>query len=248
VPILLDLYKIPFVGSDGLTLGLTLDKAMTKKIFISEGLPTPKYFVATHETNLANLDSMKFPFIVKPRHEGTSKGISDDSVVFERGTLAARARYIFDSYKQPALVEEFIAGREFTVLVIGNNPPVALAPVQVKICGKEDLGNLVYTSRRVSSTDIEYVCPPDISERLAEQMKAYAVRAYQAVECRDFGRVDFRVDASDNLYMLEVNPLPSLSTEDVFPLVAKASHMTYEQLVLKIIDFALERYGLLGAA
>ena len=248
VPVILDLFKIPFVGSDGLTLGLSLDKVMAKKAFVSDGVPTPKYFIANKKTGLSRMGSMKFPLIVKPRHEGSSKGISDDSKVSDKKSLKAQIDGVVDLYCQSALVEEFIRGPEFTVLVIGNEEPQALPPVQIKIAGNLDAGDLVYTSRRLKGTEIEYICPAKISKSFDKKLRGLAIEAYQALDCRDFGRVDFRVDAKGRPYVLEINPLPSLSVEDVFPLVAKASGMTYNQLILKIVDCALTRNGLNGRA
>lgn len=246
VAVILDLFKVPFVGSDGLTLGLSLDKVMAKKAFVCDGVPTPKYFIADKKTGLSQMGSMKFPLIVKPRHEGSSMGISDDSIVLDKKSLKARIGSVVDLYRQSALVEEFIRGSEFTVLVIGNQTPQALPPVQIKIAGNLDAGDLVYTSRRLTGTEIEYVCPASISKSLDKKLRAVAIKAYQALDCRDFGRVDFRVDAKGRPYVLEINPLPSLSIEDVFPLVAEASGITYNQLILKIVDIALIRNGLNG--
>ncbi len=244
VPVLLDLYRIPFVGSDGLTLGLTLDKVMAKKAFIADGVPTPRYFIADKEKDISRLGTMKFPLIVKPRHEGSSKGISDDSIVHNKKELKKQISAVVRLYHQSALVEEFVKGGEFTVLVIGNKAPVALPPVQISIAGNLEAGDLVYTSRRLTGTEIEYICPPKISKSLDKKMRDIAIKAYKSVDCRDFGRVDFRVDEKGRPYVLEINPLPSLSTEDVFPLIARASRMGYEELILKIIDFALKRYRL----
>jgi D-alanine-D-alanine ligase len=244
VPVILDMYRIPYVGSDGLSLGVTLDKVVAKKAFLADGVPTPKYFVVDHLNGAFHLGSMKFPFIVKPRHEGSSKGISDDSICLNEEELRLQVKRITDVYRQSALIEEFIDGSEFTVLVIGNENPVALTPVQIGICGKLELGRLVYTSRRVTNTDIKYICPPVISKTLDRRLREVACSAYRAVECRDFGRVDFRVDLSGRPYVLEINPLPSLSVEDVFPLIAEAEGMTFDGLVVKIIDIGLVRNGI----
>jgi D-alanine-D-alanine ligase len=244
VPVLLDLFGIPYVGSDGMTLGLTLDKGMAKKVFLADGVPTPKFFIATERTDFGDLDSMRFPFIVKPLHEGSSKGISEGSIVGDRKALKAQALGVIRTYRQPALVEEFISGSEFTVLVIGNEPPQALPPVQIEILGRRDLGRLVYTSRRLTGPDIRYVCPASISRDLDKNLRALAVRAYQSVGCRDFGRVDFRVDGQGRPYVLEINPLPSLSTEDVFPLVAQEQGWTYDELIVRIVDIAARRCGI----
>jgi len=118
--------------------------------------------------------------------------------------------------------------------------------VQIKIAGNLDAGDLVYTSRRLTGPDIEYVCPALISKSLDKKLRAVAIEAYQALDCRDYGRVDLRVDAKGRLYVLEINPLPSLSVEDVFPFVAKASGITYDELILKVVDVALIRNGLNG--
>lgn len=244
VPTILELYNIPYVGSDGLTLSLTLDKAMAKRVFMSAGVPTPKFFVADEKTDFENLDSMRFPFIVKPRNEGSSKGISESSIVADREALKVRARAIMRAYSQPALVEEFVSGGEFTVLVIGNEAPQALPPVQVEIAGNLVAGDLIYTSRRVNNTEINYVCPPKISNELQKSLCDIALKAYRVTDCRDFARVDFRVDLKGRPFVLEVNPLPSLSSEDVFLPIAQAMGLTYAGLILKIVAIALQRYDL----
>jgi D-alanine-D-alanine ligase len=244
VPIVLDIFKVPYVGSDGLALGLTLDKVMAKKVFNADGVPTPKYFVANGSFHDRDHRGMKFPLIVKPRHEGSSKGISEESIVADKLGLKKQIEKTVATYRQAALVEEFITGKEFTVLVIGNDEPLALAPVQIQICGKLDIGDLVYTSRRLTTDEVQYVCPAKISQALDRKLRDIAVRAYRSVDCRDFGRVDFRVDKKGRPYVLEINPLPSVSTEDVFPLIAKAEGMTYNKLMLKILDIAAQRHGL----
>jgi D-alanine-D-alanine ligase len=142
------------------------------------------------------------------------------------------------------LVEEFIHGGEFTVLVIGNQAPLALPPVQISIAGKMMAGDQVYTSRRVTNDEIRYVCPSEISKSLDKKLRDAAVAAYRSAGCRDFGRVDLRTDKKQTPYVLEINPLPSLSTEDVFPLIARAQGWTFEKLLGRIIEFGLERYGL----
>ncbi len=244
VPIILDLYNIPYVGSDGLTLGLTLDKVMAKKVFIADKVSTPKYFIANGSMEKKDFKNMKFPMIVKPRHEGSSKGISDDSIVADTAALSKQVHQIVSDYEQAAIVEEFIPGQEFTVLVIGNENPQAFTPVHIQILGRLDIDNLIYTSRRVNNTDIEYVCPAKIPAGLDRKLRRIAKKAYKSVDCRDFGRVDFRVDKKGRPYVLEINPLPSLSMDDVFSFVANADGTTYEGLILKVLDSAIERYGL----
>ncbi|MDP2940734.1 MAG: ATP-grasp domain-containing protein [Candidatus Omnitrophota bacterium] len=244
VPILLEMAGIPFVGSDALTLGLTLDKTIAKKIFIAEGIPTPKFFTIKSLEELMHTDHCKFPLIVKPRFEGSSKGLSEGSRVENMEELKKQAEFVLNTYKQPALIEEFISGQEFTVAIVGNGQPEALPVVQIKIDGRLQLNDKFYTFARITSDRLEYICPAKISAEMSGKICGLALKTYNAVECRDFGRVDFRVDADGKPYVLEINPLPSLSTEDVFMLVAKAVGATYNEMVGKILKSALQRYNL----
>jgi D-alanine-D-alanine ligase len=245
VPIVLEMAGIPFVGADGLTLGLTLDKVMTKKILVSEAIPTPKFLEVKDSKDIDGV-RLKFPLIVKPRYEGSSKGINDNSVVEDLSRLKQQVDWVITTYHQSALIEEFIRGKEFTVAIIGNNPPQVLPLVQIRIDGKLQLDNSFYTFSRIHSNTLDYVCPAEISKKLEKMISDLALRTYEAVECRDFGRVDIRVDKDNNPYVLEINPLPSLSTEDVFMVVAKYLKITYNEIIKRILNSALARYSLLN--
>lgn len=242
VPMLLELKKIPYVGSDPLTLALTLDKLMTKKVLLGEGIPTPDFFQLIHPADPLP-KNLAFPLIVKPRFEGSSKGISEHSVVHSLAELKEQAGLIIQTYRQPVLVEQFIQGTEFTVALIGNDPPEVFPSVQIAIDGHSDLGGLFYTFSRIAS-GADYLCPARIDATLERTLRDLALRTYQAVDCLDFGRVDFRVDAQGRPYVLEINPLPSLSTEDVFVVVAKRVGVSYEFLIGTIIDAAVKRQGI----
>ena len=245
VPMLLEMAGIPYVGADALTLALTLDKIMAKKVFIADKIPTPKFLeIKDIESFDEDTDHLKYPLIVKPRFEGSSKGLNDKSKVGNIGDLKKQAAYIIETYKQPALIEEFISGQEFTVLVVGNDNPEALPVVQIKIDGRLMLNDKFYSFARITSDKLEYICPAKISPELTRKIQDLAVRTYNAVECLDFGRVDFRVDKDGNPYVLEINPLPSLSTEDVFPIIAKEMGLTYEDIIGKILTSAFKRYNL----
>ncbi|MDD5617801.1 MAG: ATP-grasp domain-containing protein [Candidatus Omnitrophica bacterium] len=245
VPIILETFGIPYIGSDGLTMSLALDKIMSKKTFIADGIPTPRYIGIESPKDLINLDHMKFPMIVKMRYEGTSKGLSDKSVVYNDKELKKQAEFLFDTYKTPALIiEEMISGKEFTVPLIGNDSVEALPSVQVIVDKKYDLGDIIYTFDFVTYPGVEYICPAKIDEKLEMQMRDLAIRTYKAVDCRDFGRVDFRVDKNNKPYVLEINPLPSLSPEDAFNLSPQAAGYDYNKAIAKIIDAGLKRYGL----
>jgi len=244
VPVILEMKQIPFVGSDGLTLGVTLDKIVAKKCFIAEGIPTPRFFEAKSGDDLKELNTIGFPLIVKCRHEGTSKGLSAQSKVDDDVGLKHQVDLINKVYKQGALVEEFIRGMEFTVAVIGNEQPEAMPVVQIQIDGKTILGDEFYTFERVSSSGVRYLCPAKISQTMENKLRDLAIQSYRCVECRDFGRVDFRVDEQGNPYVLEINPLPNLGKEDVFNLIPQVMGMEYKDIINKIVDFALTRNGL----
>ncbi|MBI4355314.1 MAG: ATP-grasp domain-containing protein [Candidatus Omnitrophica bacterium] len=241
VPIILEMMGIPYVGSDGLTQGLTLDKVMTKKILIAEGIPTPRFVEVSDVSALPAPWLLGFPVIVKPRHEGSSKGLTEESVARDEAHLRRQTDWVIRTYHQPALIEEFIPGQEFTVAIIGNNPPQALPVVQIEIEGRLDLGDRFYTNARIRS-GLEYRCPARIPESLARRITELALRTYRAVECRDFGRVDLRVNPAGEPFVLELNPLPSLSTEDVFMVVAKELGITYEAMIHRVLDAACARY------
>lgn len=245
VPLLLEMAGVPFVGSDALSLGLTLDKIIAKKVFIADKIPTPRFFEVKDSSSLNGTDHMKFPFIVKPRFEGSSKGLSDSSRVENMEELKKQIDYITGTYKQPALVEEFIRGEEFTVAFIGNNPPEVLPIVQIKIDGKCNLKDKFYTFGHITSNRLEYVCPARINHDLRQKITDVAIKTYEAVECLDFGRVDIRVDEEGHPYVLEINPLPSLSQEDVFMVTAKVMGKTYDEMIFKILESALKRYNLI---
>ena len=179
--------------------------------------------------------------IAKLRHEGSSKGLTTASLVDNADELARQVDWLARTYRQPALIEEFIVGREFTVGLIGNDPPEVQPVVQVEIDGELELGRLFYTFEHIRS-GAEYVCPAPIEQSLQQRLEALALQTYVAVECRDFGRVDFRVDPKGTAYVLELNPLPSLSTEDVFGHLARVRGISYAAIVNEVLDAALRRY------
>jgi D-alanine-D-alanine ligase len=244
VPIVLDLHNIPFTGSDALTLGITLDKMVAKKCFIADDVPTPRYFVASEAGDIKKLKHVAFPLMVKTMWEGTSKGLSENSRVENVEQLQRQIEFVVKQYKQPALVEEFISGTEFTVGVIGNENPQAMPVVQVSIDGTTELGDHFYTFERTQGNDVRYVCPANISTDLTKKIQEIAVAAYRSVGCRDYGRVDFRVDQKGQPYVLEINPLPSLDRKDVFNLFPKVIGATFEDMIAQILKLALKRYGL----
>lgn len=247
VPALLELYGIPFSGSDALTLGMSLDKVVAKQIFIANGIPTPRYFIARHPDD-CNANSLPFPLFVKTSHEGTSKGITASSRVENYRQLVDQVKVINESYHQPALVEEFIKGLEFTVAVVGNESPRALPIIQYSLRGNTNLGDSYYTFQHVSESLMDHECvhDQDIGKDLAHTLRLLAVKAYVAIGCRDFGRVDFRVDDNGQVFVLEINPLPDLSRKPkgAFLLCANALGVAYDDVINGILDAALLRHNI----
>lgn len=243
VPILLEMMGIPFIGADGLTLSLTLDKVLTKKVLIAEHIPTPRYLEVSDAEKLWQAD-LTYPLIVKLRCEGSSKGLSERSLVDTPQQLRQQVGWLADTYKQASIfIEEFIEGQEFTVAVVGNESAETYPVCQIVLDGQTDLGRNFFMFRYLR-TGSDYLCPAPIAERLAKQMQELALRTYHAVECRDFGRIDFRVDRRGQPYVLEINPLPSLSTEDVFNAIAKTRGLTHYQIINRILDAGLVRLGM----
>jgi D-alanine-D-alanine ligase len=246
VPVILEMMGIPYVGSDGLTLSLTLDKMLAKKVLMSEGILTPRSFIASSRDDIPRDIPYTFPLIVKPCYEGSSKGLTDESLVKDRAALERQIEKITGVYKQPVLVEEFISGMEFTVAIIGNEDPLILEPIQVSIDGDLDLGERFYTYTLLMSPkeELQYVCPAKISDALKNKLKETALRAYRAFDCKDFGRVDFRTDARENVYVLETNPLPSLHTDDAFGVIPPVMGKTYDDMVMMVLNAGIARHGL----
>lgn len=244
IPVILEMKRIPFVGSDGLTLSLTLDKVFTKKILLSEGIPTPK-FVEVRDPHRIDIKDLNFPLIVKPGYEGSSKGINERSVVNDFDSLKLQVEWLISTYRQNALVEEFVKGQEFTVAILGNGDSIEPLPVvQIKIDNKLKLGNRFYTFSHITSNTLDYICPARITKHMESGILNAAVRTYRAVECRDFGRIDIRVDEEGCPYVLEINPLPSLSREDVFMVLANNLGVSYDEMLNRILNIGIERYGL----
>jgi D-alanine-D-alanine ligase len=244
VPAILEMFGIPYTGSDALAMGISLDKTVAKILVDYHGLPTPKFIEAHDAGDLEALD-LRFPVIVKPSEEGTSKGVTNDSVAHDKASAVKRAEYVLKEYRQPALIEEFIMGQEFTIGVIGNEDPEALPPLQVIIKGETELGDEIYTQARVVNDEIDYLCPSPAPAALQDKMKKAAVEAYKILECRDFARIDYRVDKSGTPYFIECNPLPHLGLVDAFPMYAKATGRTYEQIIIEILNHGLKRYNML---
>jgi len=246
VPAILEMLGIPYTGSKVLTLALTLDKAMCKRVLVAEGLPTPPFqvFARPDEPLDANLC---FPLFVKPTREGTGMGITRDSIVHDEDALRQQVARIVATYHQPALVEGFVDGREVTVGMLGNEELHVFPILEVDFspCPPEEAG--IYTLRvKTELYDLpRYLCPAPLQEAVARELRDLAVAAFRVTGCLDMARVDFRLDREGRPWILELNPLPGL-TPGISDLVmiAEADGMNHTELVNGILNEALSRYGL----
>lgn len=244
VPALLDMLRIPYTGSGPLTLGLTLDKDLAKRVVASKGLSTPGHLVlaAPRPLDEGELEELKFPMIVKPAHEGSSKGIRSHSRVCNLQELNEQVRWLFSGHGGPVMVEEFLDGPEFTVGVIGNNPPCVLGVMMIRHRTLPP-ENFLYSLevKRDWENQVEYLVPPPVSDKLIDAISELALQVYTTLGCRDVSRIDIRLRNGEPAF-LEVNPLPGLSP-DYGDLVIMSGKMgrSYEQLVLEILRHAMER-------
>ena len=242
VPTLLDLYRVPYVGSDPLALALGLDKVMTKRLAVAEGITTPRWLSPGHSRELPDPIPLTFPVIVKPRFEGSGRGIDAGAIVHTPEALAARARWLFERCEEPLIVEEFIPFGELTVCVIGNDPPVAYPAIQRPLDSATRLSCHVITP-----TPSQWESPVTLDASLDTQARQIAVQMFRSLGCHDMARVDLRVDAQGRLYFLEINPLPSFDPEGSLGLLAEYLGATYAQLIGRILDAALVRLGYLSS-
>jgi D-alanine-D-alanine ligase len=247
IPSLLEFLGIPYTGSDPLTLSLTLDKALAKRVVAAEGVPTPGFRKVTSLTGLEGL-SLRYPLFVKPCYEGSSKGVRLDSKVSDSSSLREKTRWLLKEYGPPVLVEEFVSGPEFTVGILGNAPPSVLGVMEIEIVGTPP-DEAIYSLevKREWKEKVRYHCPPRVAPAVLERIETVALQAYRALECRDVSRVDVRLGQDGIPYFLEVNPLPGLSPlYGDLPIMARRMGWDYGQLVRAIYHHALRRSGLEG--
>lgn len=244
-PILLEMAGIPFLGSDALTLSLSLDKAWTKDLCNAAGVPTPPYRVYASADAIDEDDVPEGPLFVKPRYEGTAKGINVHSRVDTLDALRTQVAWVTETYRQEALVEPFVeGGGEFTVAVIGNDPPTALPAMQRAVEATTRIGLHALERHRQPDRDWDYVLAGRLEPTLEATMLRYAVAVYDKLECKDFARVDFRVDADGQPWFLEINPLPTFAPDGTFAIIAELVGQSYEAFLSEVLKRGLARLGL----
>jgi len=247
VAAIFDILNVPYTGNNYFTIALCQNKARAKDILTYNDVLTPKFQVFTSAERKLNPE-LRFPMIVKPIREDGSIGIRERSVVCNEEQLKEEVDHIINFYEQEALVEEFIDGREFTVSLIGNRRPIVLPVAEIDFSGMpEHLPKIVSYRAKWIKQSLAYkhspiICPANIDEKMAKMIEETARKCYKIFGCRGYARVDFRYDEKEKkLYVLEINPNPDISEEFETAKAAFAAGMTYADLVLKIIGFALER-------
>lgn len=246
LPALLEFANIPYTGSSILGHTLAINKIYSSKIFRARGIPTPDFISIYNVDDLNSLD-IDFPVLIKPNDEGSSRGIHQDSLVFDMETLTNKVEEELDIYNPPIMLNQYVEGREFSVGVIGNGENISLLPVQ-----EVDLSQLPEDLAKFYSFEVKayykdktlYHIPAPLTQEEKELIESTAIKAYKALSLRDYGRVD--IILKDGIpYVLEINSLPGLlKGKSALYRMAQVTDLGYEGLILKIVDTAIKRYDL----
>ena len=244
---LFELMGIPYTGSGPLALGLALNKFRVKQVLRAAGVPAPRGYLCCFGQRLRAHAARRFPVIVKPVHEDASLGINADSVCRDFRQLEDQVAYIHDVYRQDALIEEYLEGREFNVAILGGREAQVL-PISEIDFSRMPPGEPRIVSYRAKwdEESVEFqstvpVCPADVPSRLASRIRSVALRSHRCIGCADYSRVDMRTDSGGNVYVLEVNPNPDISPRAGFARAARAAGLTYTDMIARIIQSAVER-------
>lgn len=255
IPAMLDMLQIPYTGSDPLTLTTCLDKARTKEVLSYYKIPNAKFLLVQEINDLSNFD-LSFPVIIKPVAEGSSKGIFNSSFINNFFDLETNLAELLQEYSQPFLIEEFLPGREFTVALIGNKNQLEVLPI-IELNLHELPSELVpiysYEAKWVVDTKDNplniFSCPADIDNELENEIKEVAKKTFNILRCKDWSRIDIRLDANNKPNVIEVNPLPGILPDpddnSCFPKAARTAGMNYEEMINRVLNTAAKRYGLL---
>jgi len=244
----MELLQLPYTGSGPEALYLAQDKPLAKKLFDFHGIKTPDFAIC-YRGRLDHAHDVKFPLIVKPTNEDGSIGIDSGSVVHSVKELMERIHYIDEEFDSPALIEEYIDGREIYGAVIGNDNPEALPLVEL------DLSKLPKGTPRIAGQDVKFekdtdaykltksAPVEDLDEKTAAKLTDTALKAFRAVKLRDYGRIDMRLTDKGEVYVLEANPNPWLSRIAEFAMAARKAGRSYTQLIGEIVELARVRTG-----
>lgn len=243
---LYELMGIPYTGAPAITLANCQSKFLTKKLLNYHGIKTAKFQLFDKIPDKFKLET-NFPVIVKPAYEDASVGIENESIVYNTNTLKKRLEYVFKYFNQPALIEEFIEGREFNVSVTGDLKPKVLPISEIDFSRMPDhLHNIVSYQAKWDPHHESYhktipICPAKISNGLEEKLKQTAISAFKIMGTRDYARVDMRVTSDEEVYVLEVNPNPDLTEGAGFMRSAHAAGLSYSRALKRIVMLAYKR-------
>jgi D-alanine-D-alanine ligase len=252
VPAIAEFLGVPYTASDPLTLALALHKGRAKETFLARGIPTAPFVLVESAGDLPRLDVLRYPVFLKPAWEGSSKGIAEANYVADAATARRRARELLEAYREPVLAECYLPGDEYTVAVLGNGGEARALPIiryrfetlpdgALPIMGYE--AKWVWDDRSQPLEVLE--CPAHLPTALGVQIADTALAAARALGCRDWARVDIRLDADGTPNVVEVNPLPGIipnpADNSCFPCAARAAGIGYDELIQKVTQIAWRR-------
>ncbi len=239
VPAILDVFGVPYTFAEPLNAALTLHKGMTKRVLRDLGIPTTDFALISRAADLADV-RLPFPLFVKPVAEGTAKGIDGRSRVDSPAELAEVCRRMLERFRQPALVEPFLPGREFTVGIVGTgDDAIAVGTMEIELLDAAEPHSYTYLNKEECEKLCRYSAAPCEWAGPAERV---SLDAWRGLECRDGGRVDLRAGADGRLYVMEINPLPGLHpNHSDLPMIATAAGWSYPDLIGRIVESALKR-------
>ncbi len=256
-PAVMEMLGIPYTGSGPLTLATALDKARTKEVLMHHGIPVAKFTTSrdTQASLAMLLPDSEYPVVVKPLSEGSSKGVKNSSFVNNDAELRAEIQRIGSDYDQPAIIEEFLPGREFTVAVLGNDANARVLPiVEIKLSELPKEANGIYSYEAKWIYDVRdnpldiFACPADLTSELQKEITETVLRTYNVLDCKDWSRIDVRLDRNGTPNIIEVNPLPGIlpKIEDnsCFPKAARTAGMNYNETMLAVLRAGCQRYGI----
>lgn len=253
VPAICEFWSVPYTGSDPLAMALCLDKGRTKEVLAQHGIPTPRFTVVEAPGELDGFAA--WPAIVKPLHEGSSKGITRSSFCRSPGEGRNAIAEAVARYEQPALVEGYLPGREFTCAILGNGAGARMLPiVEINFAALPPSALPIYSYEAKWIWDVPdqpldiFRCPADVEDGLAAEIERTALAAYRVLRCRDWARIDLRCDERGVPHVIEVNPLPGIHPDPAMnsclPRAARAAGLDYAEMILGVLRAGAARHGL----
>ena len=244
VPAVLEMLDIAYSGSNPQCLAICLDKPLTKQLVKAAGVSTPAWRVIDNQEQVSAVSrhGLAYPVIIKPAYEGSSKGIRVSSLAGSPEEAAEVTSQLLKCYQQPMMVEEFIPGDEVTVGIIGNTPPTVLGAMRVLPRNRVDYFLYTLEVKRDYLNLVDYECPARLEERVLTEIEKASLKTFTVLGCRDFARLDFRINPQGIPYFLEINPLPGLGTHSDLVITALKLGWRYEELIDAVLRAAVKRY------